>query len=152
MIRYVTTRDPIPRAAAHDAAVAAASILARRPDMVLVYVYGSTADARRPSVRDVDLALLTDRPLDADDLMRLRAELVAALRVDVDLVSLNAAPIVLAHEIVENGECLYARTPDVETDFVVRARARYWDFKPLLDAQWRMIGERLEDRRCGPQS
>jgi hypothetical protein len=45
---------------------------------------------------------------------------------------------------------LFARDPDVETDFVTRARARYWDFKPYRDVQWRLAGERLAERRVGP--
>jgi len=55
----------------------------------------------------------------------------------------------LAHEIVESGLCLFARTADVETEFVTRTRARYWDFKPYRKEQWRLAGERLEERRLG---
>jgi len=44
---------------------------------------------------------------------------------------------------------LHANPPESETEFVVRARARYRDWKPFLDRQWRALGERLEERR-GP--
>ncbi len=56
------------------------------------------------------------------------------------------------HEVVESGRCVYARHADGETEFVTRARARYWDFKPFLEEQWRLTGERLEERRRGSQA
>ena len=140
----------IPAEKARDAAERAAAILGRRPDVGLVYVYGSTADVGQRMVRDVDLAVLTDRPLTVDEIVRLRADLVQTLEVDVDLVSLNEATIVLAHEVIEAGRCLYARSDDLETDFVIRARSRYWDFAPFRAEQWRLLGERLEERRRGP--
>jgi predicted nucleotidyltransferase len=113
----------------------------------LVFLFGSSADEERTEVRDIDLAVLSQPPLALDELMRLRADAVAAAGgLPVDLVSLNDASIVLAHEVADTGRCLYARSPDAETDFVVRARARYWDFKPFLDEQWRLTGERLAER------
>ena len=38
---------------------------------------------------------------------------------------------------------------DMETEFVTRARARYWDFRPYRDEQWRLAGERLAERQLG---
>ena len=95
----------------------------------------------------MDLGVLTNPALSLDELMKLRADVTSAA--PIDLVSLNDASIVLAHEIVESGICLYAKTSDVQTEFVTRARARYWDFKPYREEQWRLAGERLEDRRLG---
>jgi predicted nucleotidyltransferase len=115
----------------------------------LVYLFGSAADPSRDTVRDVDVAILTEPRLDLDELLRLRADLVAAVGVNVDLVSLNDAPIVLAHEVADSGRCLLAVPPEVETDFVVRARARYLDWKPFRDEQWTRAGERLAEHRRG---
>lgn len=84
--------------------------------------------------------------------MRLAGQLSSELGAQVDLVPLARAPIVLAHEVVEGGVCLFARTPEDETDFVTRTRARYWDWKPFLEEQWRLTGERLEERARGRQT
>jgi len=130
----------------------AAQMLARDTRVQLVYLFGSAADSGRKLARDVDLAVLTNPALSLDDLMRLRADVVVAAGAPVDLVSLNDAPTVLAHEVAASGKCLYARDPDVETAFVTRAHARYWDFKPFLEEQWRLTGERLEERRRGFQT
>ena len=117
--------------------------------MQLVYVFGSAAQNDRRAPRDVDLAVLTDPVVSLDELLRRRADLVVATGMALDLVSLNDAPIALAHEIVDSGVCLYARTPDVETAFVTSVRARYWDFRPYREEQWRLAGERLARRARG---
>lgn len=137
---------------ARTAASRAAQELARDLRVKLVFLFGSAADPERKLVRDLDLAVLTDPPLSLGELMRLRADAAATTGVPIDLVSLNEASVVLAHEVAATGTCLYARDPDVETEFITRARSRYWDFKPFLEEQWRLTGERLEERRRGSKS
>ena len=109
------------------------AVLRRDPRVRLVYLFGSSAAPHTSEVRDVDMAVLTDPPLTLDELLRLRADVIAEARVPIDLVALNDAPVVLAREVADGGRCLYARSPDDETAFVTHARARYWDFKPYLD-------------------
>lgn len=133
------------RAAGH-----AAELLARDRRILLVYLFGSTLDARRARVGDVDLGVLADPPLSPDELTRRQADLRRATGAPVELISLDAAPVVLAHEVVEGGACLFTRDPTVETEFVTRTRARWWDFKPYREAQWRLAGERLAERSLGP--
>ncbi len=140
---------PIPAVDARVAAERASALLARDERVQLVFLFGSTVDPDRRDVRDVDLAILTERSLDLPDLLRLRADLVTAIGVPIDLVSLNDAPIVLAHEIVDSGRCLFARSRDIETEFVVRARARYLDWQPFREEQWKQSGERSEGRHRG---
>lgn len=141
---------PLTGDAARAAAARAARRLAAEPSVRLVYLFGSAADPRRATVRDVDLAVLCRPRLDLEALLRLRADAVAAAGAPVDLVSLNDAGVVLAWEVAETGRCLFARDDDDEVGFVTRARARYWDFRPFLEAQWQLAGERLAERVRGP--
>lgn len=134
---------------ARAAAAQAARVLAGDARVTLVYLFGSAADPSANEVEDLDLGILSEPPLDADALLRLGAAVTEAVRAPVDLIALERAPIVLAHEVAEHGRCLFARRAEVETDFVVRARARYWDFKPFLETQWRYAGERLRERGRG---
>jgi predicted nucleotidyltransferase len=139
-------------AEARACAERAAQLLARRPRVRLVYLFGSSAPSRGAGgagVRDVDLAVSLDPPASPEELEKLRAELVEELHHPIDLVSLDHASIVLAHEVVEAGVCLHARPPHVETEFVTRTRARFWDWKPYREEQWRLAGERLQERRRG---
>jgi hypothetical protein len=86
-----------------------AAVLARDPRVRLVYLFGS-ASAEQLLVRDVDVAILTTAPLSADALSALRADCASGQGVEGDLVSLNDASIVLAHEVADTGRCLFART------------------------------------------
>lgn len=140
----------VPLDVARERAERAARFLAADPRVKLVFFFGSAADPdRKIPVRDVDLAILTDPPLDFWDFLRLREDLVLAVGGNVDLVSLNEAGVVLAHEVVDAGRCLYANPPELETDFVCQTRMRYFDFKPFLREQWRILGERLAERSRG---
>jgi hypothetical protein len=97
-------------------------------------------------VRDIDLAVLARPALSASEFLALRTELTRETGDALDLVDLDDAPIVLAREIADTGVCLYCADPDIETEFVTRARARFWDFQPLREEQWRLIRERQEAR------
>ncbi len=139
-----------------DEARAAAEIAARHlaadPRVRLVYLYGSAADPGRRVVNDVDLAISCLPRMPFDEMMRLRADTIIAAGAPIDLVALDDAGVVLAWEVAETGACLFARDPDDEVAFITRARARYWDFKPFLEEQWRLAGERLAERQRGPQT
>jgi predicted nucleotidyltransferase len=127
----------------------AAKRLATDPRVRVVYLFGSAAHGGLVPPRDLDLAVLTEPALRLEELLRVQGELQQELAIPVDLVSLNEAPIVLAHEIIEGGRCLYARSPEDETELVTRTRMRWWDWLPVREAQWRASGERLEER-LGP--
>ena len=99
------------------------------------------------SVRDVDLAILTDRRLTLYELLDLKAKAAREAGGEIDLVPLNDAPVILAHEVADTGRCLYANPPELETEFVTRARMRYFDFKWYRDQQWRTLGNAWEVRR-----
>jgi predicted nucleotidyltransferase len=128
----------------------AAARLAVDPRIRLVYLFGSAAQSDRAIIGDLDLAVLAEPPLSLEELLRRRAGLIAVAGAPIDLVSLSEASVVLAREVADTGVCLYARTPDLEIEFVTRARARYWDFQPYREEQWRLAGERAAARRSGP--
>jgi predicted nucleotidyltransferase len=140
----------IPPEIARDRAERAARFLAADPRVKLVFLFGSAADpGRKIPVRDVDLGILTDPSLDLWDLLRLREDVALHAGGDIDLGSLNDAGIVLAHEVADTGRCLYSNPPELETEFVSRIQMKYLDFKYYLDQQWRISGERLEERLRG---
>ena len=131
---------------------ALAERLAADPRVRLVYLFGSAADPGDGEVRDLDLAVGGEPAFSREELLGIAARLGGSGGLPLDLVPLERAPVVLAHEIADRGLCLLARPPEAETAFVVRARDAYFDFKPLLDQQWRLAGERQEARLRGPQA
>ena len=122
------------------------------PRVQLVYVFGSAADPDAAEVRDLDLAIGGAPSFSREELLAMAARLGSTTGITLDLVPLERAPVVLAHEIANHGTCLLARPPEAETSFVLRARDAYWDFKPLLEQQWRLAGARQEARLRGPQA
>jgi predicted nucleotidyltransferase len=135
---------------ARERAERAARSLAADPRVKLIFLFGSAADPdRQIPVRDVDLAILTEPVLEFQEFLRLRARAVEAARGEIDLVHLNEAGVILAHEVAETGICLYSDPLELETEFVCRAIMRYLDFKPYFKEQWRLAGERLEERLHG---
>ena len=137
---------------ARNAAAEVARWLAADERVRLIFLYGSAADPTRSEVRDLDMALSYSPPITMPELLRLQADTVAVAGMPVDLIDLDDAGVVLAWEVAETGRCLFARDPDDEIAFITRTRARYWDFKPFLEEQWRLAGERLEERRRGPET
>lgn len=133
-----------------DAIERAIGILSADPRVRLVYLFGSAARPGPAAPRDLDLAVSARPPLASAEWPPLQGRLQEALPgLPVDLVSLDEASIVLAHEIVEGGRCLYARSPDDETELVTRTRMRWFDWLPVRERQWRASAERLEER-LGP--
>lgn len=138
--------------AARERAERAARFLAADPRVKLIFLFGSAADPdRKLPVRDVDLAVWTEPEIEFWEFLRLRDRAGDAAEGEIDLVPLNEAGIILAHEVADTGICLHANPPERETEFVCRARMRYFDFKPYFEEQWRMTGERLTERRRGLQ-
>jgi predicted nucleotidyltransferase len=134
---------------ARNRAERAARFLAADPRVKLVFLFGSSVDPGRRTVGDVDMAILTDCPLGLYELLDLKADVAQTAGGEVDLVLLNDASVVLAHEVVVTGRCLYADPPELEAETVARTNMEYLDFKWYLDQQWKTLGERLEARRHG---
>ena len=141
---------PMPQISPEEArarAERAARFLAQDPRVKLIFLFGSAADPdRKIPVRDVDLAILMEPPPEFAGFLTLSDRAAEAAGGDIDLVPLHEAGVVLAHEVADTGVCLYSDPPERATEFVCRAIMRYLDFKHYLDEQWRITGERLEER------
>lgn len=104
----MSARPRLAPKAASAAADRAAQCLRKDPRVRLVCLFGSSTDSERAEVGDVDLAVLCDPPVSMPELQKLRADLMAAVGADLDVVSLNHASVVLAWEVADSGRCLYA--------------------------------------------
>jgi len=109
---------------------------ADRPEVQVAYLFGSVARGRSGSLSDIDIAVLVDSE-SADRNAQaagygLRAEYISDLMGilhtnDVDLVLLNQAPPLLAHEVLEDGFILFCRNEDLRVELarlVTRIAAR----------------------------
>jgi len=127
---------------------ALADLLHASPDVSLAYLFGSLArgEARRDS--DLDLAVLfsgTPPPASVAEIA------VAAERVvgrSVDLVVLNSAPPLLAHEVVATGRLVVCRDDGERAAFEALATIRYLDTGHLRRIQHQYLRERADARRA----
>ena len=107
--------------------MAVAEIRAALPAVVAIYRFGSSVDGVRSLESDVDLAVLSDIPIDAVARFDLQERLAVALRQTVDLVDLRKASPVMAIQVIAKGVLLYdndAGTRGRFEDFVYGAYAR----------------------------
>jgi predicted nucleotidyltransferase len=97
---------------------------------------------------DIDVAVLFTGTPAPEDLNRLVADLETASDRTIDLVVLNVAPPLLAHEIISTGSCLLSRDDDERARFEVRAISRYLDTAYLRNIQRAYLRERVDAHRA----
>lgn len=114
-----------------------AEVLRQRPEPIAAaWLFGSHASGRARADSDVDVAVLLaqEPPRTIDGLgLDIAGELEERLERVVDLVVVNRAPVELVHFILRGGVLVYETDPDRRVAFEVRARAEYFDLKPILD-------------------
>lgn len=98
-----------------------------------VYLFGSTARGTRRRGSDVDLGLLFagDAP-SAVEALDLEDRLERRLRLPVQLIVLDRAPVDLVHRVLRDGILILDRDPSRRVRFEVRARQEYFDLLPVL--------------------
>ena len=106
------------------------------PEVVAVYLFGSTARGTQGKRSDVDIAILTragetprrrSRPL--VEYVQAACDALGTDRVDV--VLLGRASIVLRHEVFREGTLLLVRDPEVLSRFREESSREYLDTIPL---------------------
>jgi len=95
------------------------------PDVVAVYLFGSTARGEASARSDLDLALLGRRPLDPVMRWELQQHLAVAAGRDVDLVDLRAASSVFRVQVLRDGQVLLDRDPNARALFEATALSSY---------------------------
>jgi uncharacterized protein len=105
-------------------------------ELAAAYLYGSVArDEARPG-SDVDVGVLfveDPRPTLAGLPTRVEAELAELLHANVQVVSLNSAPVDLVQRVLRDGVLLLDRDRSRRIAFEVRSRNAYWDILPILE-------------------
>lgn len=121
--------------------------LCRLHPVEIVYLFGSQVTGHIHEESDVDVAVLLNEELSADERFAERLELVGQisriLGTDrVDILILNEAPPLLAYEVTRNGVLIFCAHDDVHGEFLVRTLRRYEDTEPLR----RLLAEAMAAR------
>lgn len=110
-----------------DAALGVAlSLLAERlPDLQAVYVFGSAVGGGTHTESDLDLAVLTPRPIEPVARFDLAGDLAAAVGRHVDLLDLAAASTVMRAQVIGSGHVAADPNPEARQHFEMRALSAY---------------------------
>lgn len=99
------------------------------------WLFGSVARGTARVGSDVDVGVLfqEDPPRTLEGYrFDLEAELERLLRIPVQLVVMNRAPVDLTRRILRDGKLLVNQDPSRRIRFEVRTRNEYWDLEPYL--------------------
>jgi predicted nucleotidyltransferase len=126
----------------------AAEVLAQYP-VAVAYLHGSVARGRPLPSSDVDIALLlTEMPAPYP---RLQLELSIQFALEdachltnLDVRSINHAPIMVQGPIVQEGVLLYERDREQRIAFEVLTRKKYFDFRPVAEKLQKAFLDRLQ--------
>lgn len=120
---------------------------------VLVYLFGSQAEGTARSSSDVDVAILLPPGTPRDRFFEVRLALTNALmdalhQNALDVVVLNEAPPLLAHQVVKFGKIIYEDPlTQPAADFYVHTAARYADTAHTRQLERRYLHEWVEAKR-----
>jgi predicted nucleotidyltransferase len=122
--------------------------LFRQRPVQLAYLFGSQATGYTHADSDVDIAVLLNDGLTADERFAERLALIGALsqvlRTDtVDVVILNEASPLLAYEALHHGVLLYCAEENTRVEFQVRTLHAYEDTAPLRHLLAAAMAERV---------
>lgn len=79
----------------------------RIPDLIAIYLFGSSVQGTPGLESDIDLAILPVQPLNPLERWNLAQDLANLLKREVDLVDLRKASTVMRMQVVSSGQYLY---------------------------------------------
>ncbi len=118
--------------------------------VVLAYLHGSYALRATTPLSDLDIAvLLPDGTPDSEYASLLRDLTYDLSRivpdVEVDLQSLDHAPVEFRYQVIKDGRVIYCLDDEVRASFETRTLIEYLDFKYALDTYYAYLHRRLVD-------
>lgn len=103
----------------------------------LAYLFGSRAKNTENVMSDIDIALYFTNNYDVMNDALVRGDIIELgfefFKIDVDVVSLNYAPLLLKYEVIKDGIIIFEKSPLGRIEFEVKVMREYLDFKYYSD-------------------
>lgn len=118
----------------------------KKYNIKFAYIFGSQANGRALESSDIDIAVYFAEEISLVEEAYIRGDIIeegkAFFKKDVDIVSLNNAPLLLKYEIIYNGIVIKAH--DEIGDFESLALREYFDFKYYSDIYDNVMIEKIK--------
>jgi predicted nucleotidyltransferase len=105
----------------------------RFSSVLSAYIFGSAVQNTVKRFNDVDIAVRLEDRLTPEQTFDLRLQLTEDLEdyfgIKVDIVVLNLASLTLINQVLRHGKLIFARHPEMETDYAVQKQKEYFDFQ-----------------------
>ncbi len=111
----------------------------------LIVVFGSVVRGTTNAESDIDLGVLTNRPLTFNQRLKLWETLSPLFNVEVDLVVLNHANPVLAFEAASTGDLLFENKSNTWDNWKSFSFRQYWDTEKFRNDLRKFITRRAEE-------
>jgi len=89
-------------------------------DIIVAYVFGSTAREKDHAFSDIDVAVLLKEP-SVDKTMKIHSALTKALGDKVETLLLNLAPPFLKYQVIKNGVRVLSKDENTRIEFEAKA-------------------------------
>jgi len=124
------------------------NFLKQYDEIEFAYVYGSFAKNKETPMSDIDIAIFQNKNKSDYERRMFEFELEAKVMEgitdrEVDIRTLNDAPIIVVGKIINEGKLLFARNNSFLNNYVEMNRLKYLDYlivyKPLLEKRFNNI-------------
>ena len=121
--------------------------LTRKFGLRLIVLFGSTARGVTNRDSDIDLGVLSEKPLSPVQRQRLWSALSTLFPADVDLTVLNHADPLVSYQIASEGVILFETVSFAWETWKSYAVRRYWDTHKFRESQSVYLARRAEELR-----
>jgi len=116
--------------------------LSKEENIILAYIYGSTAREKEHPFSDIDIAILLKEP-SIDKTIKIHSILTDSLGEKVDTLLLNLAPPILKYQVIKNGIRIISKNEEARIAFESRALSEGLDENFLITKVKDAITKRL---------
>lgn len=121
--------------------------IAQKFGVRLIVLFGSVARGKIHEESDIDIGVLTDRPITFNKRLKLWLELSSLFRADIDLAMLNHAEPVFGFQVACDGKLLFERDKFVWENWRSYKIRQYWDTTKFRDDLERYLARRVKEMR-----